>query len=147
MKKILLCLLTIISLFLISCEDKDSDDKDLTLKNPIDFSNISSIIGTWESTYEINNDGTTVKDVSREIVFNSDRTYIYYYGVYESHGTYTFSNSTTTCKKLDGLGYQDGNEIFKFEPKNEYITTITWQEYSSIINKLLTRTFLFKKTK
>ena len=148
MKKISLCLITIISLFLASCASNDNEESQQTLKNPMDFSNVSSIIGEWESTYEINSDGTLKsKDDTREIVFNSDGTYTYYYGIYKTHGTYTFHNGTATCKEVDGLGYESGTETFKFEPKNEYITTITWQEYDTVIKTNVTKYFLYKKTK
>lgn len=147
MKKLSLCLITIISLFFVSCGGNDSDDIEQVQKNPTDFSNVSSIIGEWESTYEVNDDGTTTKDLSRKIVFSSDGTYTYYYGIYKSHGTYTFSNATATCKIFDSLEIESGTETFKFEPQNEYITTITWQEYDPYAKTTLTSTFLFKKTK
>ncbi len=50
MKKLSLCLITIISLFFVSCGGNDSDDIEQVQKNPTDFSNVSSIIGEWEST-------------------------------------------------------------------------------------------------
>ena len=148
MKKLSMCLLIVVSLFLFSCGGSESEYTDQTMTNPTDFSNVSSIIGTWESTYEVNPDETVkAKDNTREIIFNSNGSYVYYYGVYTTHGTYTFSNATATCNKEDGLGYDSGTEIFYFDPKNEYLTTVKWQEYDTIIKNTVTKYFLFKKTK
>jgi hypothetical protein len=100
---------------LCSCDGSDNNNVDTEDTYPTDFSNVSSIIGTWKCYGEEIINGKVYNNEKSEanLTFNSDGTYEYHWYVYQTSGTYTFSNGLATCK------YENNEETFKFEPYSQ----------------------------
>ena len=100
MKKISLCLFTIISLFLVSCESSDSENTtNLTTLNK------SDIVGVWKSGNYF-------------ISFSSDNYYeAYLNDTFIDSGTYSLTDTTATVNN----NYLSRRSIIKISKRNNFI--------------------------
>jgi hypothetical protein len=153
MKKITFYMM-MLAISLCSCGGSDDDNAETnTNTQPTSFTNVSSIIGTWTSNGQINEADLSKSNltdadlykISSKLIFASDGSYEHDWDVYQSKGTYTFSNGVATCTHYDSLGKTKYIETIKFEFYSQYRTKVTWTYKDDYSDKTITKVYLFYK--
>ena len=111
-----------------SCKN-DKDEPDEPTTSTIDFSKSNAIVGTWQQTDRIADDGDTTSDKDNKIVFYSNGTFTFKYGdggIFKSEGTYTYQSISKDKGIAKGVSDESQrNFTFTIESYSEYRYKIT----------------------
>lgn len=145
MKNILL-LTALLSILLFTSCSKDEKNSPEEGSMITDFTNVSSIIGTWYIT-DVLEDGEFVSSKGI-LTFNADGTYKWtnkYDGGWG--GIFTFANGKISCNGNGIIEEFNFTETYEFSYYNEWRSKILWNKNDEFLNQTETETYLCRKIK